>query len=292
MAWIRFESEADVPRFVDAAVALHRPLFDRLPAEQRPWFFDGWLRLLNDAEAFVRSDDAGPAALVTVPRAADAHAYRWRTRTLACRDDVRGTLVLPAPVDLDRSFLMPCAGGRTGDGRVVAGATGTCVQVGYVRPLDGLAPMPTDERFRAIRPADVDGVIELLARSYVELGDDALDLSRQREELRAIVAHEGGWCWIAAEDDGRVTAMASYIAVALPLAMVPAVLVGDLAVAPEARGRGIARALQRHAYARLRDAGVTWVYGNIDPDNAASRRQAEAMDRVIWYEAVRFTPAG
>jgi GNAT superfamily N-acetyltransferase len=293
MAWTRFESDADVPLFIEAAVDLHRALFDRLPAGQRPLFFDGWLRLLNDAHAFVLTDGGAPAAaLVTIPRAPDTHAYRWRIRTLACRDELRGTLVLPGEVDLSRSFVMPCPDGATRPGPVVAGATATCVQIGYARRLDDLDDAPAAEwRFRPVRRADVDPLIDLFGRAYAGFEDADPDLTRQREELREIVEHGGGWGWVATGADDTVPiAVASYIAVALPLAMVPAVLVGDLAVEPRERGRGLARALQRHAYRRLHEAGHTWVYGNIDPDNTASRRQAEAMERAVWYEAIRFHP--
>ena len=85
MVWQRLESEEDVPRFIDAAVDLHCVLFDRLSTDDRPFFCDYWLRLLNDAHAWllVDEDPAGrPLALVTVPSRPDLHEYRWRTRTL------------------------------------------------------------------------------------------------------------------------------------------------------------------------------------------------------------------
>jgi len=42
----------------------------------------------------------------------------------------------------------------------------------------------------------------------------------------------------------------------------------------------------------MRGAGYRWVYGNIDPGNLASRRQAEAVGREVWFQAVRFREEG
>ena len=79
---------------------------------------------------------------------------------------------------------------------------------------------------------------------------------------------------------------------ACSLVGVPVVLVADLAVDPDQRRRGLARNLQRFAYACMRGAGYRWVYGNIDPGNLASRGQAEAVGREVWFQAVRFRKEG
>ncbi|MHC4948924.1 MAG: GNAT family N-acetyltransferase [Planctomycetota bacterium] len=297
--WRALRAEEDLPAFMDAAVALHRGLLDRLPAAHRPHFHDHWLRRFNDARAWLLGGAGGPDALVTVPRLEGLHSYRWQTRTLACRDDAHGRLVLPPEVDLSRSFAMPRPEGAPAIRPALAGTDHEPVQLAYVRRLDGgPGGGPGDEEaadgpwtFRAATRADLAGILALLERSYADLDDVDDGLGRQREELRQIVDHDGGWCFVAVADGATApVAMASYIAMELPLAGAPAALVADLAVDPPARGRGLARTLQGHAYRRLRDAGLSWVYGNIGPENDASRRQAEATGREIWVEVVRFRP--
>ena len=74
----------------------------------------------------------------------------------------------------------------------------------------------------------------------------------------------------------------------LPDAGVPAVLISDIAVDPNHRRQGLAQFMQRRAFACLRDFGLRWVFGCIEPENHASRGQAERLGRTLWFRCVRF----
>jgi GNAT superfamily N-acetyltransferase len=293
VSWVKFESETQIPAFIDAAVALHRPIFERLAARDRPAFFDAWLRRFNDSRAYLLAPDGPAEALVTVPRAPDVHAYRWQIRTLAFRDAAAGALALPADVDLARSFTVPCPGSPLASSPLAA-TTHEEIQLGYVGSLEDVPEESAiDElRLREAERGDLDAIIALLERSYDDLEDGPAGLDRQREELREIFAHDAGWCFVATPAaTSEPIAMASYLMLHVPLSGVPAPLVGDLAVDPGHRRRGIARTLQRFAARRLRAAGCRWIFGNIDPGNAASRAQAEALRRTVWYRVIFFEPA-
>ena len=105
--------------------------------------------------------------------------------------------------------------------------------------------------------------------------------------------HGAGWCFVAAAQDvpAQLAAMASYVVHPLQLVGVPVVLVADLAVDPDQRRRGLARNLQRFAYAYMHGAGYRWVYGNIDPGNLASRRQGGRNDGALCCSEVKSSRA-
>ncbi|NNM27154.1 MAG: GNAT family N-acetyltransferase, partial [Phycisphaerales bacterium] len=258
--WRKLTQEDEIPSFIDAAANLHQPLLDRIPRDERPFFFDAWLTRFNHCDAWrLPTSDGGPA-LVTVPRVADRHEYRWQVRTLAVGAAAEDTLVLPPEVGVDRSFLMPCPSGQPTSRSVLAEMTATPVQLGLVVRLDDVAvPAPVDWRLHESSEQDMAGILTLLERAYPWLEEtasrppigtsarfttDTPDLHRQREELRQLVSHDAGWCFHATiDDDATPVAMASYLALPLPLLGVPAVLTADPAVDPPYRGRGLARTL-------------------------------------------------
>lgn len=290
--WIQFKSDADIPAFLDAALQTHRALFDRLAPDDRPHFFDYWQRLLNHSNAWRLGDGRETVALVTVPRVADLHSYRWHSRTLAWAADFAGGFNLPPDMNLERSFVVPAdLAPNPMNVQVIAGAAGRCVQTGYVAKLAelGTTSPPDGLSFRAFERDDLEPVLELLHAGYASQAEPEPDLSRQRVELRQVLDADAGWCFVATTGGSeRPVAVASYILLQIPLVGVPAALVGDLAVRADFRGRGLARTLQRWAADRLRDAGLRWIFGNILPDNPASQRQAAAVGRAPWYCAVRF----
>lgn len=310
-SWRKLEAEAEIPIFIDAAAALHKPLLDRLARGERPFFFDHWLTRFNHSDAWWLPETQGGPALVTAPRIADRHEYRWQVRTLAIGAGCRTDLDLPTDVGVERSFLMPRPCGEPSTNSVLSPMTAEPVQLGYVVRIDnddGAAAEPGEWRFHESAQEHVGPILALLERAYPWLDEalsqapigspqryevDPTDLHRQREELRQLAEYGAGWCFHATrEDDSAPIAMVSYLAMPLPLVGAPSALAGDLAVETSQRGRGLARALQRFACRKLHQDGVRWLHGNIDPNNIASRRQAEAMGRTIWWEAVRFRPEG
>jgi predicted N-acetyltransferase YhbS len=293
--WKLLEGDDQIPFFMDATVALYRPVFDRLTPEDRPFFFDYWLRLFNTSSTYVAMIDGVPQAMVTQPRGSGAHQYRWETATLACSDAITGQLVLPEEIDREQSFRMsgfePVQGVRS----PVLNTEAVEKQRGYVCSLLDLGFDPGNGspwRIRRLARADFEETLDLLKRSYATEKDPDPDLSEPREELRQIIDNDAGWCWVASPaDESNVCGVVSYTAMHVPNAGVPAALVSDLAVDPAHRRQGLARFMQRQAYARLREFGQRWVFGNIDPENHASCRQAESLERTIWYRCVVFRTA-
>ena len=293
--WKLLEGDDQIPSFMDATVALYRPVFDRLAPDDRPFFFDYWLRLFNSSSTYVAMVDGVPQAMVTQPSGSAAHQYRWETATLACSDAIMGQLVLPEEIDREQSFRMsgfdPVQGARS----PILNTDAFENQRGYVRSLLDCAFDPGSEspwRIRRLERAEFEQTLDLLKRSYATEKDPEPDLSEPREELRQTVDNDAGWCWVASPADGSsVCGVASYTAMHIPNAGVPAALVSDLAVDPAHQRQGLARFMQRHAYARLRELGQRWVFGNINPANQASCRQAEGLERTIWYRCVGFRTA-
>lgn len=292
--WQLLEGDDQIPCFMDATVALHRTVFDQLSPDDRPFFFDYWLRLFNASSTYVAMVGDVPHAMVTQPNGPGTHQYRWETATLACSDALAGDLVLPDQINAKQSFRMCGFKDIQGEPSPVLDTTAVENQRGYVRSLldhafDAGADAPW--RVRRCTSADLEEALALLKRGYATEEDPDPDLSEQREELRQIVDHDAGWCWVATPSgDRNICGIVSYTGMHIPDAGVPAAMVSDLAVDPVHQRQGISRLMQHHAYARLRELGQRWLFGNIDPANHASCCQAERLGRRVWYRCVMFRP--
>ena len=56
IAWNVLEGDDQIPEFLDAVSTLYRDVLDRLPRDDRPFFFDYWLRAFNIASTHVEDD--------------------------------------------------------------------------------------------------------------------------------------------------------------------------------------------------------------------------------------------
>ena len=292
IVWSVLEGDDQIPVFLDAVSTLYRDVLDRLPADDRPFFFDYWLRVFNLASTHLATLDGLPHALVTQPLRPGTHEFRWETATLACSDDLHGRLVLPPGIDSGQSFRMSAIGtpGRTIS--PLLGFHGRENQHGYARSLTD-CPFECEAgaqwTVRRIRSGDFEDAIDLLRRSEVSADDPDPDLSESTEELRQTIKNDAGWCWVASRAGASsLCGIVCYAAMHLPDAGVPAVLISDIAVDPDHRRQGLAQFMQRQAFACLRDLGLRWVFGCIEPENHASRGQAERLGRTLWFRCVRF----
>ena len=292
IAWNVLEGDDQIPEFLDAVSTLYRDVLDRLPTDDRPFFFDYWLRMFNIASTHVATADGLPHAIVTQPFRPGTHEFRWETATLACNDELHGRLVLPPEVDSGQSFRMSVIGtaGRTSSS--LLGFHGRENQRGYALSLRE-CPFETEAgapwSIRRVRREDFEEAIDLRRRSELSDEDPDPDLSESSEELRQVIENDAGWCWVASRvGESSLCGIACYAAMHLPDAGVPAVLISDIAVDPDHRRQGLAQFMQRQAYACLRDLGLRWVFGCIEPDNHASCGQAERLGRELWFRGVRF----
>ena len=286
--WRRFEGDGQVTQFMDAAVELHSAIFERLTSEERPFFYDYWLRILNNSAAFLATIDNAPHALVTQPFRSGVHQYRWLNTTLACSDELFGELCLPEDVDQNQPFMLSTC--RVGS--AIPNTRAIETQLGYVRSLREPIDELDDEKawnLELLKEDDLEETLALMRRGYASDEEPSPDMAEQQTELRQIVDSNAGWCWIARDAaDSKICGVVSYTAKHIPLAGVPGVLVSDLVVDPLSRRQGLSVLLQRYAYRQLRELGLRLVFGNIEPDNKASRRQAEILERKIWYRAIVF----
>ena len=84
---------------------------------------------------------------------------------------------------------------------------------------------------------------------------------------------------LVAEDAGRLLGLAHFLFHRSTTRIEPVCYLQDLFTAPEARGRGVGRALVEGVYARARDAGAQRVYWQTKTDNATARRLYDQVAR-------------
>jgi ribosomal-protein-alanine N-acetyltransferase len=95
--------------------------------------------------------------------------------------------------------------------------------------------------------------------------------------LRFLVAEEGG------REGGTGGAAPTLVGYVVALVMADEGEIADLAVAPSARRRGVARSLLERTMAEAMEAGVGALYLEVRESNAAAR---------ALYQALRFEPVG
>ena len=198
--WSVLEGDDQIPAFLDAVATLYRDVLDRLPAEDRPFFFDYWLRTFNLAATHLATVDGLPHALVTQPFRPGTHEFRWETATLACSEELDGRLVLPQGVDTEQSFRMSAIGAAGRRSSPLLGLHGRENQRGYARSLTDCsfeAEADAPWTVRRVRRGDFEEAIDLLRRSEISDEDPDPDLSESTEELRQTIKNDAGWCWVA-----------------------------------------------------------------------------------------------
>jgi ribosomal protein S18 acetylase RimI-like enzyme len=129
-------------------------------------------------------------------------------------------------------------------------------------------------RIRRAEPRDLDRVGALTVDAYRELLGDGdhpylavlRDAARRQREAEL---------WVAEDDDGTLLGAVTYCPPGSPWRELAGADEGEfrmLAVAPEARGRGVGEALARHALDRARRAGHRRVVISSQPDMRAAHR--------------------
>lgn len=153
--------------------------------------------------------------------------------------------------------------------------------------------MPAAVTIREAAERDLDALVELLGLLFSLEADFAIDAVRQRRGLEQMLparpgarsggASSAGRLVLVADDAeaGRVVGMATAQVVVSTAEGGPALLVEDVVLRPEARGRGLGRALLERIEAWGRRLGATRLQLVADRDNAPA---------LAFYAACGFHP--
>jgi GNAT superfamily N-acetyltransferase len=139
----------------------------------------------------------------------------------------------------------------------------------------------------AVREEEFETLLPLIAayQRFYEVED--VDSDRNRTFFRRFVAPSEDGRLLAARDAGGV--ILGYACLYWhfsSLQAVETVLMNDLYVAPEARGRGIGRALIEASAAVARERGAAWLEWATAPDNHTAQRLYDSLtsDKSTWLE--------
>jgi GNAT superfamily N-acetyltransferase len=136
-----------------------------------------------------------------------------------------------------------------------------------------------EEEFETLLP-----LISAYQRFY-EVED--IDSDRNRSFFHRFLApSEDGQLLAARDEGGLILGYACLCWHFSSLAAVDTVLMNDLFVAPEARGRGIGRALIEASRAVTRARGAAWLEWATAPDNHTAQRLYDSMtdEKSTWLE--------
>ena len=139
----------------------------------------------------------------------------------------------------------------------------------------------------AVREEEFETLLPLIAayQGFYEVAD--VDNERNRHFFRRFIAPSEDGRLLAARDEGGV--ILGYCCLYWhfsSLAAQETVLMNDLFVAPEARGRGIGRALIEASAAVARERGAAWLEWATAPDNYTAQHLYDSMtsEKSTWLE--------
>lgn len=138
-----------------------------------------------------------------------------------------------------------------------------------------------------VREEEFEELLPLIAayQGFYEVDD--IDNDRNRFFFRRFLAPSDDGLLLAARDGGAV--ILGYACLYWhfsSLAAQETVLMNDLFVAPEARGKGIGRSLIESSAAVARERGAAWLEWATAPDNLTAQRLYDSMtsEKSTWLE--------
>jgi GNAT superfamily N-acetyltransferase len=139
----------------------------------------------------------------------------------------------------------------------------------------------------ALREEEFETLLPLIAAYQGFYEVDQIDHERNRHFFRRFIApSEDGRIMAARDAGGAILGYACLYWHFSSLAAVETVLMNDLFVAPEARGRGVGRALIEASAAAARERGAAWLEWATAPDNYTAQRLYDSMtsEKSTWLE--------
>jgi GNAT superfamily N-acetyltransferase len=139
----------------------------------------------------------------------------------------------------------------------------------------------------AVRDAEFESLLPLIAAYQRFYEVDEVDTDRNRSFFRRFLEpSEDGLLLAARDEDGAILGYACLYWHFSSLQATETVLMNDLFVAPEARGRGIGRALIEAAAAVARERGAAWLEWATAPDNHTAQRLYDSLtgEKSTWLE--------
>jgi GNAT superfamily N-acetyltransferase len=137
----------------------------------------------------------------------------------------------------------------------------------------------------AVREEEFETLLPLIAAYQRFYEVDDIDSDRNRSFFRRFTAPSEDGMLLAARDEGAV--ILGYACLYWHFSSLQAtetVLMNDLFVAPEARGRGIGRALIEASADVARDRGAAWLEWATAPDNHTAQRLYDSLtgEKSTW----------
>lgn len=139
----------------------------------------------------------------------------------------------------------------------------------------------------AVREEEFEALLPLISayQSFYEVED--VDTDRNRSFFRRFLApSEDGELLAARDESGQILGYACLYWHFSSTQAVETVLMNDLFVAPEARGRGVGRALIEASREVARRRGAAWLEWATAPDNHTAQRLYDSMtsEKSTWLE--------
>jgi GNAT superfamily N-acetyltransferase len=137
----------------------------------------------------------------------------------------------------------------------------------------------------AVRDEELETLLPLISAYQRFYEVDDVDPERNRFFFRRFLApSEVGLLLAAREETGGILGYACLYWHFSSLRALETVLMNDLFVAPEARGRGVGRALIEAAAEVARERGAAWVEWSTAPDNHTAQRLYDSLteEKSTW----------
>jgi GNAT superfamily N-acetyltransferase len=140
-------------------------------------------------------------------------------------------------------------------------------------------------KISAVREEEFESLLPLISAYQRFYEVDDVDLDRNRSFFRRFLAPSEVGLLLAARDEaGTILGYACLYWHFSSLQALETVLMNDLFVTPEARGRGVGRALIEATAEVARERGAAWVEWSTAPDNHTAQRLYDSLteEKSTW----------